>query len=195
MRKLTLEQRIARLEKLLNKNSRSRKYESRIDDFYDAVDSLYEQGIEDIDDMVEPLAKLGFKVTLDDDYDNKKVFSWMTLRDASANAWAKRTNLSKLDGEDEPKDLESSVESWFDDNMGPDMYDSKRAWMSDLRYMSKGSPNGSEADDCCDAVGCNDIDKVTELLAKLAKDTLNDISYNKAHGQDSVGRVWTDPWA
>ncbi len=189
MRKLTLEQRITRLEKLLNKRNRSHKYESRIDDFYDAVDNLYERGITDSDDMVKPLAKLGFKVSLDDDGE----FSWQSLKNAVATAWSKRTNLSKFD-DDEPQDLESSVEDWFDDNMGPDMYDSKRAWTSDLRWMAKGAPNGSAAADCCDAVGCGDIDKVTKLLAKLAKDALNDISYNKAHGQDSVGRVWTDPW-
>ena len=184
-RKMTLEARITRLEKLLNNDNRSRKYESRTDDFYDAVDNLYEQGITDSDDMVKPLAKLGFKVP--------KEFSWGSLRNAANTAWNKRMKPSKFD-DDEPQDLESSVEDWFDDNMGPDMYDSKRAWVSDLRQMAKGVPNGEAADDCCDAVGCDDIDEVTELLAKFAKDALDDINYNRAHGQDAV-RLWTDPWA
>ncbi len=184
-KKLTLEQRITRLEKLLNNDNRSRKYESRTDDFYNAVDNLYEQGITDSDDMVKPLAKLGFRVP--------KEFSLAQLRNAVATAWHKRMKPSKFD-DDEPQDLESSVEDWFDDNMGPDMYDSKRAWMSDLKWMAKGAPNGSVADDCCDAVGCDDIDEVTKLLAKFAKDALDDIKYNKAHGQDTV-RLWTDPWA
>lgn len=147
-RKLTLEQRIARLEKVL-KNE------------------------EDAPDFMTP---------------------------SERNAWAKK-NIDRIranfrsGGAPSSKSLERKVEEWFDDNMGPDMYDSKRAWMSDLRWMSKGSPNGSEADDCCDAVGCDDISAVTNILAKLAKDALNDIKYNKAHGQDSVGRVWIDPWA
>lgn len=93
------------------------------------------------------------------------------------------------------KDIKSDIEFWFDNNMGPDMYDSKRAWVSDLRWMAKGAPNGSALDDCCDELGIDDIDKVAKTLAALAKDALDDISYNKAHGQDLVGRVWADPWA
>lgn len=54
-----------------------------------------------------------------------------------------------------PED-ESAVEEWFDDNMGPDMYDSKREWVDDLKLMSKGSPNGSRLDDCCDETGISD---------------------------------------
>lgn len=91
--------------------------------------------------------------------------------------------------------LDEDITDWFDDNMGPDKYDSKRAWMSDLRWMAKGAPNGSTLDDCCDELGIDDVDKVTKTLAALAKDALDDISYNKVHGQDSVGRFWTDPWA
>ena len=184
-KELTLEQRIARLEKLLNNDNRSRKYESRTDDFYNAVDNLYEQGITNSDDMVTPLAKLGFRVP--------KEFSWGQLRNAVATAWHKHMKPSASD-DDESQDLESSVEDWFDDNMGPDMYDSKCAWVSDLKWMAKGAPNGSVANDCCDSVGCDDIDEVTKLLAKFAKDALDDIKYNKAHGQDTV-RLWTDPWA
>lgn len=92
-----------------------------------------------------------------------------------------------------PED-ENAVEEWFDDNMGPDLYDSKREWVGDLRWMSKGSPNGSALDDCCDETGVEDVDAVRVALAKFAKDALNDIQYNRAHGQDAV-RLWTDPWA
>ena len=91
--------------------------------------------------------------------------------------------------------LDEDITDWFDDNMGPDMYDSKRAWMSDLRWMAKGAPNGSALDNCCDELGIDDVNKVAKTLAALAKDALDDISYNKVHGNDSVGRVWTDPWA
>ena len=89
--------------------------------------------------------------------------------------------------------LDNDITDWFNDNMGPNKYDSKRAWMSDLRWMAKGAPNGSTLDDCCDELGIDDVDKVAKTLAALAKDALDDISYNKVHGQDLVGRVWTDP--
>ena len=52
-KRLTLEQRITRLEKLLNNDNRSRKYESRTDDFYDAVDNLYAQGIMNTSEYVK----------------------------------------------------------------------------------------------------------------------------------------------
>jgi hypothetical protein len=115
-------------------------------------------------------------------------------KNAIGRAWLAQHKAGLIKSTPAPKSLESDVKEWFDDNMGPDMFDRKRDWVDDLKWMSKGAPNGSELDDCCDAVGAEDCDAVADILARLAKDALSDIAYNRAHGDNAVG-IWTDPWA
>ena len=206
-RKMTLEARIARLEKLVSKSAK--KFEglgsdammtNTIIDFFNwgyiskpAIKALangdgslafaefmdYARSGEVYDWLIDEVNKL--KVNQND--------ILKVLQPLAIKAVGKKKATAKLSSEDE-----NAVEEWFDDNMGPDMYESKREWIDDLKWMSKGAPNGSQLEDCCDETGIGDADSVAIALAKFAKDALDDIKYNKAHGQDTV-RLWTDPWA
>ena len=110
------------------------------------------------------------------------------------NAWAKQ-HMADIRKNYKPSKLSSrdAITKWFDDNMGPENFNSKRAWMKELKYLADGM-NDPAVTDCCDATG-EDCDEVEDKLEDLAEDALDDIKYNRAHGTDTVGRVWTDPWA
>lgn len=109
------------------------------------------------------------------------------------NAWAKQ-QVANMRKNHKPSRLSSrdAITKWFDDNLGPENFNSKRAWMKELKYLADGQ-NDPTVTDCEDATG-EDYDEIADKLAELAKDALNDIKYNKAHGSDVVARVWTDPW-
>ena len=92
----------------------------------------------------------------------------------------------------EAKSSRDVITKWFDDNFGPENFDNKRAWMRALKYLADRADDISVTD-CADETG-EDYDEITDKLADLAKEALNDIKYNKAHGSDVVARVWTDPW-
>lgn len=110
------------------------------------------------------------------------------------NAWAKQ-HMADIRKNYKPSKLSSRdvITKWFDDNLGPENFNSKRAWMRALKYLADGQ-NDPAVTDCADETG-EDYDEITDKLADLAKEALNDIKYNKAHGSDVVARVWTDPWA
>lgn len=109
------------------------------------------------------------------------------------NEWAKQ-HMANMRKNYKPSRLSSrdAITKWFDDNLGPENFNSKRAWMKELKYLADGQ-NDPAVTDCEDATG-EDYDEITDKLAELAKEALNDIKYNKVHGSDVVARVWTDPW-
>lgn len=161
-KKLTLEQRIACLEKLLKNDICSRVYESAdIEEFYKAVAKLYASGVTNANDMISPLNRLGFKVPGD--------FSLASLRNAVSTAWHK--NMVRDDLTSSESDIESDVEDWFYGHMMEDNFESAREWRTELRHTAK-KQNDMAVDDCCDFIGCDDSDAVASILAKLAKSEL-----------------------
>ena len=94
-RKLTLEQRIARLERMLQKNIKSRKFESSSDsaNFTSAESRLFKNALKRRDDIqvitlsADPDTDSWYVVVSDQDGDNETSFGVYKFADGHVEAW------------------------------------------------------------------------------------------------------------